>query len=109
MLSEHKPNKMSGTKEWTFVKHEELKHIDGHTLLLVSGSWQYPLEVTPVIKTEMAAVETSRLIRSGMNFARKNSLSKASQLKQQHKKTCEKSKVSRTTKNNRPILSLRKA
>lgn len=107
MLTKHTSNKSNDTQEWEFIKHEELKHIDGHTLLLVSGSWQYPLEVTPVIVTEMPAVETSRLIRSGMNFARKNSLSKASQLRQQQQ-TSKQTKTARITKNNRPVLSLKR-
>jgi hypothetical protein len=58
--------------EWTHVRQNELLYISGFRLKLFNGTWEYPTELSPVISNQNSPIITARLIRDGLNFAKKN-------------------------------------
>ncbi|WP_096085907.1 hypothetical protein [Agaribacterium haliotis] len=54
------------------MRHPKLVvHRDGHEIELKAGTWAEPYEISPKIHRGTKAIESVRLIREGMNYARR--------------------------------------
>ncbi len=59
--------------DWHFVSDKAVQHKSGFRVELLSGSWDVPEGVNPIIPTEMRYSKISCLIRQGIEFAMCNS------------------------------------
>ena len=57
---------------WAFQTFKTIRHSDGHTITLESGSWEDSKDITPRISQSVRTVEAMTLIREGVAFARRN-------------------------------------
>lgn len=55
---------------WSLAEDRKLRHTNGSNITLLSGTWQAPGEINPILPESISAVEQVHLIRQGIHFAR---------------------------------------
>lgn len=59
-------------EKWTYQDLRTIRHNEGHTLVLLDGTWSCPMGVNPRFVGAIDAARSAALIREGLEFAAKN-------------------------------------
>lgn len=54
---------------WQWLDSRTIRHSDGHTIELKSGSWKIPMDIEPRFASMLDGIAGVRLIRTGLEFA----------------------------------------
>jgi hypothetical protein len=65
-VSHFDDKKENNSSDWSFVQSNQVQHANGFVLELLSGSWECPMDIKPMINnSRLSGAEISGLIRNG--------------------------------------------
>lgn len=94
---------------WQWLDQRTIRHTDGHTIELKSGSWKTPMDIDPRFASILDGITSVRLIRAGLEFAASTNPGASKTVRGWKNPSSDNSdSAGKPTQRSRPVLSLKK-